>query len=453
MLCLLGFFNQAGEIASSYFKYMTSTALAMEVPEIVDIPAFSVCWRYADIVDISIVKERANKTDMPLKSNMITEIQTLVTLESLFEASPSIHNLFDKCTLRFPGQRLIRDYFGRDCNHIFKVNRFYVQEYVCYRMQPRLNSSSISYRYVDVASSMSSPGMSFEMGFNMSEFDNAILLVPIIHRTETFPDVSIFFAPQLLRLSEKRKDKKNFFHLSHSHIGNHLLMAPYQTDCSYYTMPNLVFPRKQACYSDCLINLSLSEFSKFPFSVIIPENTLFDSNHKIVTNPDVQNETIGKKMASFEILCRQKCSKPNCEEIFTLTEQQVTGSRDDSIYFRIDLPRQPNFSVHHHPRVVFNEFALYILSCLGTWLGISVFALNPVNVIRKVKQLVRHKSELVTHSEMAARSRSNTNEILYDNRVPPVLEKIRNDIRLIKMENSTQNEQIKYLLILNKRGS
>src|SRR5438270_6934839 len=59
---------------------------------------------------------------------------------------------------------------------------------------------------------------------------------------------------------------------------------------------------------------------------------------------------------------------------------------DNETSFIINIPRDPFITINYKPQILLMEFLVYVLSCFGTWFGISVFKLNPIPFFKQVCQ-------------------------------------------------------------------
>ncbi|KAI1304879.1 hypothetical protein HDE_01665 [Halotydeus destructor] len=417
-------------------------------------PAFSVCWDYTDIVDVEQVKMAARipgNTNFTYESNF-DNVKQLTTLETLFNLTATKDGVFEQCSMRYNGEAAWTEYIGQECNAIFDVTRFFTQDYICYKIVPNENISK-EYNYENVASTMWASGMNYEVGFNASTFDNGYLVVPILHQlSEVLPAVSIYFAPQIMRKDRHKQSTdgiKNYFLMSYSSIGNHMKPPPYDTNCSDYDDPGLFIKSKQGCFAQCLTNYTLTGLNKFPYSVITREGLDYDYSRCPISYRDIHDERIESKVSEYERLCNEKCSKLNCEEVFTITEVRFSDNRADSVFYRIESPRSPNFDIHHYTKVSLNEFVLYSLSCLATWLGLNVLSFNPVHAYNYLKGVNDRRNKVDTLGMRQNRLEQQIKEGNYS----AVIRKFTINLRLAQIENELFAQQIKYLYNLAKRKS
>lgn len=166
------------------------------------------------------------------------------------------------------------------------------------------------------------------------------------------------------------------------------LPPPYNTGCIDYT--KLGFQSMTECRHRCLINKSKDAFGKLPFS---PIYTL-PSDFKHISPTDLQNLTIMTSLIHFKELCILACHEANCKESYTITK---TTSKDhwESMVLIINIPREPTMKIEHVPELKLVEFLVYIMSCFGTWFGLSILHLNPVHVFEVVKRRFHRRPKVI----------------------------------------------------------
>lgn len=122
-----------------------------------------------------------------------------------------------------------------------------------------------------------------------------------------------------------------------------------------------------------MAHLNLVHFS----SIVLEE---YDTRH--VTTEDMKNETISRKLLQIEKECKKRCPRRACHAHYTITKL-IVNHLEDFHGINVELPQDPFISVKHRPSLLFAEFLVYIMSCFGTWFGLSVYALNPLLIARK----------------------------------------------------------------------
>lgn len=136
------------------------------------------------------------------------------------------------------------------------------------------------------------------------------------------------------------------------------------------------------CYSHCVRNGTLTKFNKLPFTSIVVDGDQ-EANHFHVSTNDVYNDTFGDLLNEIQYRCYLKCKAPDCETTYYVTKALPRPLYRRAVGVRLMAPREPTTNVANSPKMEFVEYVIFVLSSLGTWLGLSVFDLN------KIARLVR----------------------------------------------------------------
>ena len=366
----------------------------MDIPTNVSMPTFSVCFRYADILDIEGLRKKGASVPDVNYANIdesISLIQSIVTVQVLLDFTPSVETVITDCVFRSPGEYNIEFLNAEQCKQKFTTDKFYVQSYVCYRLEPtidRSDSSSLgtnwSYDYQTTASALVYPNMAYTVGFNLSAFDDCPTIIPIVHQRGSLPTESIYFAPELRRFDSTQrytKERINYFYLTYKELSNKRLPSPYPSDCSSYEGSS-----QSKCFKDCLVDMTLKEWNLIPFTEIIKSTEGFPLTNKLVSTLYFNDSTFESKLIKLGSQCSEKCKQPNCEEVLYLTSTNSRGRDDDSLSFRINLPASPNYFITFQPMMLFYEYATYILSCFGTWIGLTMYQYNPLELYYSLRK-------------------------------------------------------------------
>ena len=72
--------------------------------------------------------------------------------------------------------------------------------------------------------------------------------------------------------------------------------------------------------------------------------------------------------------------RPDCQTTFTMTELSAS-TMSEWHFIEVKIPR-PFTEIHFVPTMAPVEFLTYLLSCFGTWFGVSVIGLYPNWLLR-----------------------------------------------------------------------
>ena len=130
-MCAIGLLYQIIQISTSYFAFDATTTVTMEMPNKVDIPALSVCWRYGDIIDLDALRRKNSDipvfdftNDETIKNSGWT-VQSMATVRQVFDFNPSLENTFAECIIRYPQGYASKRFNVSECRQKFTVIRFF----------------------------------------------------------------------------------------------------------------------------------------------------------------------------------------------------------------------------------------------------------------------------------------------------------------------------------------
>jgi len=349
MLCTIGLTIQVILITIKYTDYEVTNSIRIDMPFAVEVPSLSLCFF------IYLVLGSGHYSDYE---------NTSVTLHDVFNGMLRFDDLLTNAVIRFPNVHLVQEFETTDTiRQNVDVSMFYVQEYVCYRLSIKTNGSL---NFARAATAYEWPGMAFNYRLRTQLTNKTTSMVPVIHKS-LLPNKEVMMARSV-------PSNDTDIRLSYQDIVTYSLSPPYQTQCRNYD--------QSACFSGCLINRTLDKLKMFPFTCIIPELNNYDMTRPLFPH-DLGNRTL---MASYESIifgCLHQCPQITCRNVLTMTRIEVVNQNTpfNETQVRVSIPTFPNIVIKFEARFVFLEYLIYIMSCFGTWLGISVLSLNPVPVL------------------------------------------------------------------------
>lgn len=384
--CLFCLIFHVSEISLDYFAYTASAKVRLDIPQNVTLPSLSACWRYADVLSneflTRINQQPVNFDNSDTTGQTVNKIQSLVTLKDINDHTPQIDDLYLDCIIRFPREYVIQWFKKDECKAHFRIEKFVSQQFVCYRLQL---TGDGSYDYSTVAASLAFPGMSFLFTFDINKFKQAQLVKPIVHLRDTWPFRDVYFAPELRRFNTLDQQEKftNFIYMSYQAFKYERLPPPFSTQCHHYDGTS-----QDECFKRCIIQRTLQQFKLLPFTELyIPRLDSVPLDKQIISNYFTNETHNARLLKSLEQECDHKCHWVDCESTFFVSVVRSLGSRDDGISFRANVPCYPSYQLVYQAVMPLYEYITFVLSLTGTWLGLSIFNLNPiayvVNYIRK----------------------------------------------------------------------
>lgn len=215
----------------------------------------------------------------------------------------------------------------------------------------------------------------------------------------------------------KEDEFKNYyrFQMTYATLEIVRLPSPYDTHCLDYQKSTQFFSAIE-CRNDCLLNKTIVETNKLPFSITIWNasenykatieygefNDATDSvieyyarkqsfymslmNYKHVSNIDILNPKITATLVNIENECAKMCFKPDCYDILTMTKvfydypKKEKSASDIPLSFEVLVPTKPAIKIVHSVKVSWTEYVVSVLSCFGIWFGLSVLSVNPFSL-------------------------------------------------------------------------
>lgn len=337
-------------------------------------PGLSVCWRFVDLINRKKLIKFLGKVEgdkfskmNPNDTGIITFVVDKVPLDKIFEFIPPVK--FPFCRVRYPNNYNSFAYKNeRDCERLLPVTRTLFSEVFCYRTHLAVDKN---FDFKTVANAMSFKGLIFQNLFPYELFDDGVLnwLMPVVHPRTGNGDDSRMYS----NLQPAGSRDRNFFKVSYSIISRTLLPAPYDTKCYAAGGYNV-----HECIKRCLVNRTTDYMNRLPFTLLFSEKDARMYTGYRLIDPHILNTTENELLVQFSQECFARCPQ-TCTDTDYITSLEFTHKVTalNGISFQLSIPSRPSINIEHKPSLPFNEYVIYVLSCLGTWLGVSVIGLNP----------------------------------------------------------------------------
>ncbi|KAI1279574.1 hypothetical protein HDE_14075 [Halotydeus destructor] len=378
-LCVIGLTYQISLILQIYLSFKTVTVVLITLPTLDRPPDASICLRYSHLFDF----ERYNLEHPSARLNISSlELQEAVTVKQIFDYTPSTGNLFPRCFIRYPGDFKVTKIDPEQCDEKIHVVKYITQAFMCYRLNIVLTGyMNRKYDYAQVTRSLEYPGSIYNVKLNIT----AGLMKMALHGWRSQPLYSIMFCPYL-SLKFDGKVTNEMFSLTGSSIKIVSLPPPYDTRCRDYS-PH--YSSQTKCEFACIRNLTMLKLDKTSYEIFEMEATL---EKKIVSVSDLYNETTAKTLTEISTACNEKCRYSDCVNEFTLTRVMRSPVLDVRYnYIFVEMSREPSLQITFKAVMALLDFVIYILSSAGTWLGISVFTLNPARWLNRASRFKRQR--------------------------------------------------------------
>lgn len=408
---------------------MITTPVEIYVPDV------TVCFRYVDVIDVKRLNQKY--PDLHVRSlenlasndeitHIVKKIQATVTIEDILLLTPSPETVISGCSIKGPKDFEFEDFSSpKECNAYFTTWKFYLQEYICYRFKriTKEYQDPTPFQYRSISYAIDRSGVMYSVKLSDAHIILARYLKVVIHSSNLNPISSLAMTTNIKRrFDDERKGsgggddvKKNYyiFQLTYSQLNMTRLPPPFDTGCKNYVEEGIL--SSMECRNECLVNKTLSQLKKVPFSVsvwnvtdIIHFMTTYGDvsddtdkylasslakekammsvlKHQHLTNEDVKNGSLSKLLIQIEDDCHQECKRPDCSDIISLTRgsydyirpEYMDNPSKQPMEFEVSVPKKPFIAIEYKEKISQTEFLVYILSCFGVWFGLSVLSLNP----------------------------------------------------------------------------
>ena len=375
ILCLAttGCFIQVTQVSVQYFSFTTTSGVAFRMVLSLQRHAVSLCIRYMDILDTDRLLQETGIHVLPVNnlSDALRE-ESRLTIRQIFEYTPPADHLIGACTFR-PNPWTMKPSRNRTtCNQRFEVSKFFMQEFVCYRVREDV---TVGLRVHHVTRAVFSRQRVYTILLNDTLFAKIRMAVPIVFSqtgVDLLPYASRDHAPTLPLLSSrdgKRRMVKrfDFAMLIPSDVAVNLLPSPYDTHCRPFTQ---FTPKRIQCLIQGLHPMDrvpANEILKSPFPL------------KAVSTRDLKNRTLGPAIMSVYKACEKMFDIRICDDEFTVTQPIVSLDQFAPFGFALLTPTTPDLIITTQPTMLFVEYFCLICSCFGTWFGVSFLSIDSFN--------------------------------------------------------------------------
>lgn len=380
LLAMLGCLLQVYHISDQFFEYDTVTQLTMRRPINAKPPALILCFFLSQCYDPKIVQKYGlNTSDKQLPEK--------ITLDQIFELTPTLQDQFKTCRLRTQGYRLSDRMKGNEnCKQHFEIVKFYKQRLICFYIKlkderpfflEQLYNSIQFAKYYQVT--MVGTGLEAATHYMTFVSDSKLRFDG---RSDSYEEHN-----RMLLNESSGEGNQSFITLTYARYESTLLEKPYKTDCLNYQR-QLGFQSKGDCFETCVLKQAITELRKAPFSIAYEE----PSPHMILSFDDLKDDAKAAQLDKVEVFCRSRCSKKDChKEDFTpkiISSESYTG-----VGFEIYAPNEPDVITTFVPRTSLVDYITMVFSCIGFWFGFSpLYFFKDFDVLSMVHGMSRKQS-------------------------------------------------------------
>lgn len=393
-VCIItGFLYQTISLSVLYFSYDVTTALRLVVPQEVNPFDMSACFRYVEVFyyenfnsdfGTNLKRDNVNLTN-------VFHIQDQLSLQQIFEYTPRAFEVIDECFVRKAGFYSYERAYGENCTDYIAVNKFFLQEFVCYRFHARQSQRHL---FRNPAYAITNPYTVFMVTLNQNNFRYADAIKAIVHKHGTYPRRSAAYAPVTWRNYNATSDDAvfNWFDLSYYNVVHRRLPYPYKTNCkTSHTIDQKLYNKSSDCEDDCLFTNTAARLNRVPFRTVINSTSDYVA-YKPLSPIDLNTvPNYSAIVSAIEDNCTERCRYADCESRYSVTITSSSPNWDNSIVFGVNVQTAPSFYITYVPMMQLISLLVYLFSLSSVYFGFAFFVLNPVAVKNRLRYQVRNR--------------------------------------------------------------
>ncbi|KAI1304140.1 hypothetical protein HDE_01914 [Halotydeus destructor] len=384
-ICTLGFAYQVADLNAYYFQYQTMTIIDTDIERQSFAPDIHICPTTHEIFDFKAYqKHKQNIDNMTTVRIVYTKdifrFQSTMKVKDLLEYSPLAEDMIKLCSLRRPKAHHVIVKNSTACVPFFNVTKYFTMENICYHIQPIPGQEDIKYDLYRMAYIIHYPGTFYVL--RLTEAWDEILTFKVLSVVRNPGDKSAILSPTIFRGYMNGMRMYDLFTVSHSKMRHLRMPPPYDTMCRHYDKQGL--GTQTGCTNSCMYKLCLEQLDR-----IWAGSRVYTPMDKLpVSRLDFRNETFSQLFEDIYVHCQEKCAQLECDMTWTLTEasreQYFAGTT-----FQVVVSRKPSFEIKHDALTTLQAYVIYLMSCVGSWFGLSVLSVNPASVVSQ--QLTRRQ--------------------------------------------------------------
>ena len=354
-LCSLGFIYQATDIFKRYFAYGVKSNVEVSIVLRMKLPIVSRCWIIIELLDYERI---GNETGWHLGNESRHSIREKLTIEQIFQYTPSNESLLNQCYVRFPSQFEFKAFNNTECLKIFQIEKYIQRLDICYKLTLREND------FADILKqtlSPNSPGDIYQLW--MSEvFKETTTVSAYIHSQSSSAIFDIALSPTKFFEDSAGTNDSISVDVTFSPMDTQLLPPPFTTMCR-----NLSFASGEERVLSEMREQLITDFQKVDtFSPIFKPY-----KYSMLTIRDLGNQKVYQVAKNFTDLAKE--APRVCFLQYHVTK--TFAYREETPSTAIFWPQDPGILIKTLPDFELIDFIVYIFSSIGVWFGLSIFSI------------------------------------------------------------------------------
>lgn len=346
-----------------YMKYRAITNVAPYYPIMMKIPKISICFDLSSFLKGELGQDYnySIENSLPPYFNM--------TFDEMFQMSPFVFDTLVSCKYRdFTSNILIEEKNGTKCTQFFKITKFKMQSYMCYRYEWIENND---YSFHSLVNSLYEPRELYHLNMKNPLADKFIFY-PLLHYDDLPDDDRVF------NKEGHKTSTRAMFILTLGLYETYSLKSPYETHC--------VEISKISCYQECVDSI----YKMYGY--------IHDASIVIEGSPEAKFKPveIGQQIANFSlfsqqiksydanigrkinIFCHSKCPYSLCDYKLVNTHISPSFPSNNNMSLVIETVNRPITKIVFVPLIDFNEYSTQMASLIGIYIGLSFVTLRKI---------------------------------------------------------------------------
>ena len=338
ILCLLT--CNLAYLTSNYLKYETDTNVGPYFPVRLNATKLSLCFSISSLLDRS-----SHGYSFVIDRN-IKYINW--TFDEVFRRMPSASSTLDSCKYRdFDLDILREEKDGKKCAQLFKVIRYRMQRYICYRFTFPLEQQ---YSYNALVNSLYNPRELYHLSVAQPLSDQYILY-PLLHFSEFPNDDRVFNG-------EAYHESGSLFQLSYDLVESFSLPSPYDTHCAPHS--------KFICYQKCMADVQ-RRLGYSPDSDLTMENSSASSLRLMPLEVNAEPN---------RFFCYKKCPRETCTLFLINTHFNEAKNFNEKLLLVVETVNRFITKILYLPKFPLIDYITQVGAVVSIWTGISVITLS-----------------------------------------------------------------------------
>ena len=390
MFSVSGLLWQLYLICDLYFQYKVSTRTTVFIPKVIQPLAVSLCISLQDIIDYGKIRKaiggKWTLEDVVSEKQDYHQLIDNLTIGQMFNFTPAEDEIVGRFLFRNESMTNV-ELTSKSCNEVLDIEKYLYMGYICYKIELK-KDQPLTLRHL-VATTYSS-GL-----IRLIRFTDKLKRSDVIKITlgplGIIPFRGLMSSPYIHREYDLKKEtaKYSYFVTHHYTMDIESLEHPYETHCRNYDSSTIT--NDVECTEVCIRNKTFEKFLKLPYVSLVTKSQ-FSAPLKLLGRIDLQSKETERQFQEILSFCVQRpCWRLACKDSQVIAV--TTSYRRNYFRWKHVVPIQTSFLISSRPQLSFVEFMTYVLGTISTWTGLSIIAMNPIELLLRVwKKVLQYRS-------------------------------------------------------------